>query len=144
MYIIIGSHFVLLEGKFLLIALFFYKCDSASNATKQRCIHCLKTCSQTLKHFDNIFHLRHSIFDLSESYKERFNRVHHSINGSNLSSFLYILAIQMSNVKPTWRKICVNTKSLNLDITYSHRHLILIFGFISLAEFNLLFGCTCI
>ncbi len=50
----------------------------------------------------------------------------------------------MSNVKPTWRKCAVNLKSLNLDITYSHLHLILIFGYILVVEFNLLFGCTCI
>ena len=35
MYLIIGSHFVPLEGKFLLIGLVIYiKCDSASNSPK--------------------------------------------------------------------------------------------------------------
>ena len=43
MYVILGNHFVPLEGKFLLIAWVIVKVS-----------HHSKTCCQTLKHFDNV------------------------------------------------------------------------------------------
>ena len=61
MYVIIGSHFVPLEGKFLLIALVIVRItlnvtvrQMPLNA-KQRCVHHSKNCCQTFEHFDNVF-----------------------------------------------------------------------------------------
>ena len=62
MYVIIGSHFVPLEAKFLLIALVIVRitlnvivCQMPLKVAKQRCVHRSKTCCQTLKHYHNIF-----------------------------------------------------------------------------------------
>jgi hypothetical protein len=61
MYVIIGSHFVPLEGKFLLIALVIVRItlnvtvrQMPLNA-KQRCVHRSKNCCQSFEHFDNVF-----------------------------------------------------------------------------------------
>ena len=71
MYVIIGSHFVPLEGKFLLIALVIVRITlnvSASNAPK---------CCQTLKHLDNVFATGgNNIVEVFESFDKFLNDGH--------------------------------------------------------------------
>jgi hypothetical protein len=62
MYVIIGSHFVPLEGKYLLVAFAIVRItlnvivrQMPLMSAKQRCVHRLKTCCKTLKRFDNVF-----------------------------------------------------------------------------------------
>jgi hypothetical protein len=63
MYVIIGSHFAPLEGKYLLIELVIVRITLnvivPSNAPKGMLNNTVsivqKTCCQTLKHFDNVF-----------------------------------------------------------------------------------------
>jgi hypothetical protein len=65
MYVIIGSHFVPLEGKFLLIALVIVRitlnvmCDIKNGVSIVQ-----KTCCQTLEHFDTV------IFTCCENRKQ--------------------------------------------------------------------------
>ena len=63
MYVIIGSHFAPLEGKYLLIELVIVRItlnvivpSNAPKGTLNNTVSIVqKTCCQTLKHFDNVF-----------------------------------------------------------------------------------------
>jgi hypothetical protein len=65
MYVIIGSHCVPLEGKFLLVALVIIRMTlNVIVCQMPLSVHRSKSCCQTLKHFDNIFTVGGNNIDL--------------------------------------------------------------------------------